>query len=83
MARGKRKFIVEITETLPLTAGELESALSRLAGRLHNGTASIESGDVLNSRNSVIGTYRWEPQEQAGPETEVVNRQRAQRRSTS
>lgn len=57
MAMGKRKFVLEITEDV--TVDELETVLSRLAGNLHNGRASIESGKVSTKAGRVVGNYRW------------------------
>ena len=62
MARGKRKFVVEITETSGLTGEELAKALSRLAGGLSSGRNSIEHGPVRNSGGAIIGTYSWKDQ---------------------
>jgi hypothetical protein len=62
MARGKRKFVVEITETQGLTEGELTKVLMRLAGSLASGRASIEGGKLRDSRNYVIGSYSWKDQ---------------------
>lgn len=62
MAKGKRKFVVEITETFGLTELELNSALMRLAGGLQSGRNSIERGALRDSKGSVIGTYSWKDQ---------------------
>lgn len=55
----KRKFVLEITETDGLTAGELTKALSRLSGTLSNGHSHIERGFVRNSAGKFIGSYFW------------------------
>lgn len=59
MPRGKRKFVLEITDTEALTTGDLERALSGLAGAIHSGRASIESGCIRNKAGKVIGGYKW------------------------
>jgi hypothetical protein len=59
MAKGKRKFVVEITETFGLTELELNSALMRLAGGLQSGRNSVEKGTLRDSKGQVIGGYRW------------------------
>jgi len=69
MARGKRKFVVEITETSGLTGDELSKALSRLAGGLASGRNSIETGTLRNSAGQSIGIYKWVNQPHfTGPE---------------
>lgn len=59
MARGKRKFVVEITETRDLTGDELAKSLSRLAGGLSSGRNSIEHGVIRDSGGTIIGRYSW------------------------
>ena len=59
MSKGKRKFVIEITETFGLTELELNSALMRLAGGLQSGRNSIERGVLRDSANRVIGSYKW------------------------
>lgn len=59
MPKGKRKFVVEVTETSGLSGEELSRALSRLSARLSRGTASIERGFVVGDDNHAIGNYRW------------------------
>jgi hypothetical protein len=59
MPKGKRKFVVEITETFGLTELELNSALMRLAGGLQSGRNSIEKGILRDSKGLRIGTYKW------------------------
>lgn len=63
MAKGKRKFCVEITETSGLTGDELAKALSRLAGGLSSGRNSIETGSLRNSAGQIIGAYKWVTQD--------------------
>lgn len=62
MARGERKFVIEIDQTAGLTAGELTKALSRLAGNLNNGRSQLEGGPILASNHAIIGRYSWVPQ---------------------
>ena len=57
--KGKRKFVVEITETSGLTGDELSKALSRLAGGLASGRNSIEQGALRDSTGRIIGIYKW------------------------
>jgi hypothetical protein len=59
MSKGKRKFVVEITETFGLTELELNSAIMRLAGGLQSGRNSVERGVLRDSHSNVIGNYKW------------------------
>ena len=59
MGKGKRKFVLENTETDGLTEGELTRALSRLAGHIHSGRCSLEGGALRDSAGKAIGTYKW------------------------
>lgn len=59
MARGKRKFVVEITETREITVEEISAALNRFAAHLKRGTASIETGSLYDRQGHQIGHYKW------------------------
>lgn len=59
MPKGKRQFVLSITETEGLTEGELTGALSRVAGQIKSGRLRIESGIVRDSTGKIIGGYRW------------------------
>lgn len=64
MPRGKRKFVIEITETRDITVGEISKALTRLGAKMHIGTSAMERGFVIGDENHVIGNYSWKDQPQ-------------------
>lgn len=70
MAKGKRKFVLEITETTGLTEDDLTKALSRLSSSMHTGRSSIESGRVFNAAGDQIGYYGWRDQLTSAREAE-------------
>jgi len=68
MAKGKRKFVLEITETEGLTLGELANSLSRVAAGLQTGHQSLEEGNVHDTTRKAIGRYKWVRQLAVGPD---------------
>lgn len=71
MARGKRKFVVEITETSEITVDQITQALARLSNRLHRGVSPLEGGVLNDQSGHKIGTYKWLDQFAVMPGTEA------------
>jgi hypothetical protein len=59
-SKGKQKFVLTIDGTAGLTIEELTGAMSKVAGQISSGRASITQGIVRGKDGHVIGSYKWE-----------------------